>query len=80
MRKFKNFEDSAPFLLVLKKSVHDNTSSKHPSFLGNQIPHWVNVPCKYPALRTKKQSAKLKPLKSHRPYRTWVKNQGALLP
>ena len=29
---------------------------------GNQIPHWVNVPWKYPAFRTKKQSAKIKPL------------------
>ena len=47
---------------------------------GNQIPHWVNVPWKHPTLRTKKQSAKIKPLKSHRHYRTWVKNQGALLP
>ena len=80
MKKFKNFEDSAPFLLVLMKSVQDNTSSLHPRFLGTQIPQWVNVPSKHPALRTKKQSAKIKPLTSHRPYRTLNKNQGALLP
>ena len=33
MKKFKKFEDSAPFLFVLKKSVQDNTFSYHPSFL-----------------------------------------------
>ena len=47
--------------------------------IGTQIPKWVNVPWKYPALRNKKQSAKINPMKSHRPYRTWVKNQVALL-
>ena len=80
MKKFKNFEDSAPFLLVLKKCVQDNTFSYHPRFLGTQIPHWVNVPWKHPALRIKKQSAKIKTLKSHRPYRTWKINQSALFP
>ena len=80
MKKFKNFEDTAPFLLVIKKSVQDNTFSYHTSFLWKQMPHWVNVPWKHPALRTKKQSVKIKPLKSHRPYRTCNKNQGALLP
>ena len=48
--------------------------------IGTQIPHWVNVPWKHPALKTKKVSAKIKPLKSHRPYRTWNQKQGALLP
>ena len=33
MKNFKNFEDPAPFLMVLKKSVQDNTYSKHPRFL-----------------------------------------------
>ena len=33
MKKFKNIVDSVPFLLVLKKSVQDNTFSYHPSFL-----------------------------------------------
>ena len=33
MNKFKKFEDSAPFLLVLKKSVQDNSFSYHTSFL-----------------------------------------------
>ena len=33
MKKFKNFEDSASFLLVLKKSVQDNTFSYHTSFI-----------------------------------------------
>ena len=30
--------------------------------IGTQIPHWVNVPWKYPALRTKKLSVKIKPM------------------
>ena len=33
MKKCKMFKDSAPFLLVLMKSVQDNTSSYHPSLL-----------------------------------------------
>ena len=80
MKKFKNFEDSAPFLLVLKKNVQDNTSRKHPRFLGTQIPHWVNVPWKHPALRNKKQNVKIKPLKSRLPYGRWNRNQGASVP
>ena len=80
MKKFKNFEDSAPFLLVLKKSVQDNSSAIIRVTFGNQIPHWVNEPWKHPALRRKKQCAKIKTLKSHRPYRMWKKNQSALLP
>ena len=80
MIKFKTFEDSAPFLLVLMKSVQDNTSSLHPRFFGTQIPYWVNVPWMHPALRNKKQSVKIKPLNSHRPFRAWNKYQGALLP
>ena len=48
--------------------------------IGTQIPHWVNVPWMHPAVRTKKQCAKIKTLKSHRPYRMRKKNQSALLP
>ena len=47
--------------------------------LGNLIPHWVYGPGKDPALRTKKHSVKIKPLKSLRPYGRWNKNQGALV-
>ena len=36
--------------------------------LGTPIPHWVYGPGKDPALRTKKQSVRRKPLKSLRPY------------
>ena len=61
MKKFKNFEDSAPFIMVLKKSVQDNTFSYHTSFLWNQIPPWVNEPWKHPALRSKKYSVKKSP-------------------
>ena len=38
MKKFKNYKDSAPFLLVLKKSVQDNTYSYHTSFLWEPDP------------------------------------------
>ena len=33
-----------------------------------------------PALKTKKQSVRGKPLKSRRPYGRWNRNQGALVP
>ena len=46
--------------------------------IGTQIPLCVNVPWKHPSLRMTKSSATIKPLKSHRPYGTWNKNQGAL--
>ena len=48
--------------------------------LGTPIPHWVYWPGKDPALRTKKHSIKVKPLTSLRPYGSWKKNQGALVP
>ena len=48
--------------------------------LGTPIPHWVYGPGKDPALRTKKHSVKIKPLKSLRPYGSWNNNQGALVP
>ena len=72
-------------LSILLIGINEERPGKHLQLtsafsIGNQIPDWLNVPWKYPALRTKIQSAKIKPLKSHWPYRTWVKNQGALLP
>ena len=36
--------------------------------LGTASPHRVSGPGKDPALRTKKQSVRIKPLGSHRPY------------
>ena len=44
------------------------------------IPHCVYGHGKYPALRTKKQSVRIKPLKSQRPYERWNRNQDALVP
>ena len=48
--------------------------------LGTPIPHWVYGPGKNPALSTKKQSVRIKPLRSHKPYRRRNRNQGALVP
>ena len=45
--------------------------------LGTPIPHWVYGPQKYPARRTKKQSVRIKPLRTHRPYGMWNRNLGA---
>ena len=77
-KRFSNFEESAPFLLVIKRRIQENISS-YPQTLGTQIPHWVHGPGKDPALRTKKHSVKIKPLKSLRPHGSWNKNQSALV-
>ena len=47
--------------------------------LGTPIPHWVWGLGEDPALRTKKQSVRGKPLKSRWPYRRQNRNQGALV-
>ena len=47
--------------------------------LGTPIPHWLYGPGKDPTLRTKKQSVRRKPLRSHRPYGMWNRNQGSLV-
>ena len=78
MKRFRIFEDSAPFSLVIKQRIQENISSYHQT-LGTQIPHWVYGPEKDPALRTMKHSVKIKPLKSLRPHGSWNKNQGALV-
>ena len=78
---FRIFEDSAPFSLVIKQRVQDNTSSEQKPF------HWgprFHIGCRglgwIQTLRTKKQSVRLKPLKSRRPYGRWNRNQGAFVP
>ena len=47
--------------------------------LGTPIPHWVYGPGKKTLLRVKKQSVRIKPFKSHRPYGMWKRKQGALV-
>ena len=47
--------------------------------LWTQIPHWLSGPGADPALRTKKQGVRGKPLKSRRPNGRWKRNQGALV-
>ena len=48
--------------------------------LGTPIPHWLYEPGEDPALTTKKQSVRGKPLKSRRPYGRWNWNLGASVP
>ena len=48
--------------------------------MGTLIHHWVYVPGKDPALSTKKESVRIKPLKSYWPYGRWNRNQGDLVP
>ena len=69
-------------LLIGNKAEHPGKHLQLTSnfSLGTQIPHWVYGPGKEPAIRTKKHSVKIKPLKSLRPYGSWNKNQGALVP
>ena len=47
--------------------------------LGTPIPHCVKGTGEDPALRTKKQSVRGKPLKSRQPYGRWKRNQGVLV-
>ena len=47
--------------------------------MGTLIPHWVYGPGKKTLLRVKKQSVRIKPFKSHRPYGMWKRKQGALV-
>ena len=48
--------------------------------LATLIPQWVYGPGKVPALRNKEQNVRRKPLRSHRPYGMWIRNQGAIEP
>ena len=48
--------------------------------LGTPIPHWVYMPGKVPALRTKKESVRGKSLNSRQPYGKWNRNQGTVVP
>ena len=60
-KRFRIFEDSAPFSLLIKQSVQENTSSEQQPF------HWgpdstLGVGAwEDPALRAKKQSVRGKP-------------------
>ena len=67
-------------LLIGNKEAHPGKHLQLTSDIGDQIPHWVYGSGKDPALRTKKHSVKIKPLKLLRPYGSWNKNQGALVP
>ena len=76
-QEFRGLSD----LLIGIKEEHPGKHHQLTSLfsIGTENSHWMNVPWKYPAHSTNEQSAKIKPLKSHWLYRTWNKNQGALL-
>ena len=48
--------------------------------MGTLIPHCVYGLVKDPTVRAKKQSVRIKPLKSYRPNGSWKRNQGAFVP
>ena len=79
-KRSRIFEDSAPFLLVIKQSVQENTFSEHQPF------HWgprFHYGCmglrRFQHLEQRKKSVRRKTFKSHRPYGRWNRNQGALV-
>ena len=68
----ENFQDFRGFSALLIGHKAERTG-KHLQLtsafsLGTLIPHWVYGPGQVPALRTKKHSVKVKPLKALRPY------------
>ena len=78
--KVQDFRGHSALLFGNKAECPGKHVQLIPAFsLGTQIPHWVNGHGKDPALRTKKYSVKIKPLKSLRPYGSWNKIQGALV-
>ena len=56
MKRFRFFEESAPFSLVIKQSVQENTSSEQQPFHGAPPFHIGVGAWGGPALTTKKQS------------------------
>ena len=70
MNKFNYFDYSALFNGIKEERPGKHLQLTSAFSIGTQIPHWVNVPWKYLALRTKKQSVKINPMKSRRPYIT----------
>ena len=79
--KVQDFRGLSTFLIGNKAEHPGKQIQLTSAFsLGILIPHWVYGPGKEPALRTKKHSVKIKPLKLLRPYGSWNKNQGALVP
>ena len=61
MKRFRIFEHSAPFSLVIKQSVQENTSSEQQPFHWGPDSTLAVGAGEDPALRTKKQSVRGKP-------------------
>ena len=79
--KFPDFRGLSALLIGNKAERLGKQLQRTEAFsLGTPIPHWVYAPGEFPALRTKKQSVRGKPLKSRRPYGKGNRNQGALVP
>ena len=78
-KRFRNFEDSAPFLLVIHQSFQENTSNLHQVFIGHTISQWMYGPGRHRTLRANNQRGRIKPLKCHQTYGRWNRDQGALV-
>ena len=79
--KVQDFLGHSAFLIGNKAERPGKHLQRTAAFsLGTPIPHWVWGPGEDPALRTKKQSVRGKPLKSRRTYGRWNRNQGAFVP
>ena len=80
MKRVKIFEDSAPFSLVIKQSVQENTSSEQQPFNWGPRFHIGCMGLGRIQHLEPKQSVMIKPLSSYRPYGRWNRNQVALVP
>ena len=80
MKTLGNFKDSA--LFIGNKLEHPGKHIQLTSAFskGTPIPRWVYWPRNDTILRAKKQSVRIKPFKSQRPYGRWNRNRSALLP
>ena len=66
MKRFRIFEDSAPFSLVINRASRKTPPANSSLFTGDPDSTLVVGSGEDPALRTKKQSVRGKPLKSRR--------------
>ena len=79
--KVQDFLGHSDFLIGNRAECPGKHLKRTSAFsLGTPIPLWFEGHGEDSALRTKKQSVRIKCLKSRRPYGRWNRNQGALVP